>query len=71
MVENPLDLITTTKENDLILDSMAESGTTGVSCLKHYCRFIGIERNPETFKIMQSRLSKILIENDYLSIKKG
>jgi len=45
-----------TKENDLVLDCMAGSGTTGVSCFKHNCRFIGIEKNIETFNIMKSRL---------------
>jgi len=48
-----------TKEDDLVLDCMSGSGTTGVSCLKHNCRFIGFEKNIETFNIMKSRLSNL------------
>lgn len=48
-----------TKENDVVLDAMAGTGTTGISCLKYNCNFIGIEKNKETFNLMEKRLSNL------------
>ncbi len=40
-----------TLENQTILDPMMGSGTTGIAALKLNRKFIGIEKNPETFEI--------------------
>lgn len=57
------------KEKDILLDMCAGSGTIGVSCHKHNCNFIGIEKDKVTFHIMKNRLSNLQIYNDCISIK--
>jgi DNA modification methylase len=44
------------KEGDTVLDPTAGSGTTGVACKKMNRKFIGIEKDPEIFKVMEERL---------------
>ena len=44
------------KEGDVVLDCFMGSGTTGVACAKRNLDFIGIELNPNNFKIAQERL---------------
>ena len=61
----PLELVKrhilhTTKENDLILDCFNGSGTTCVAAKELNRRFIGIEKNPEYYKISLDRLNGIL-----------
>lgn len=46
-----------TKENDLVLDCFAGSGTTGVSCKKLNRNFILIEKQKEFCNIINKRLS--------------
>lgn len=47
---------TYTNEGDTVLDNTMGSGTTGVACMNTGRRFIGIERDPEYFKIAESRI---------------
>lgn len=44
-------------KNDTVLDCFMGSGTTGIAAKKLDRHFIGIENNPETFKIAEQRLS--------------
>jgi site-specific DNA-methyltransferase (adenine-specific) len=43
-------------EGDIILDSFAGSGTTGVAALRLGRRFIGIEKDPKYFRLACDRL---------------
>ena len=47
---------TYTNESDTVLDSCMGSGTTGVGAINLGRRFIGIEKDPEIFKIAEERL---------------
>jgi site-specific DNA-methyltransferase (adenine-specific) len=47
---------TYTNEGDTVLDNTMGSGTTGVACQNTGRNFIGIERDPEYFKIAQRRM---------------
>lgn len=47
---------TYTNECETVLDNCMGSGTTGVACKNTGRNFIGIERDPEYFKIAQSRI---------------
>jgi site-specific DNA-methyltransferase (adenine-specific) len=49
---------TYTNEGDLVLDNCMGSGTTGVAAVNTSRRFIGIERDPEYFKICQKRIGE-------------
>jgi hypothetical protein len=46
-----------TIENDVVLDPMMGSGTTGIAALNRKRRFIGIENDEESFRIAQARIS--------------
>jgi len=46
-----------TIENQTVLDPMMGTGTTGLATLNLRRKFIGIEKNPETFKIAKLRIS--------------
>ena len=45
-------------EGDLVLDCFMGSGTTGVACKNLGRDFIGIELNPEYFRIAEERIKK-------------
>lgn len=45
-----------TNENDVILDPFMGSGTTGVACVINHRKFVGVEVNPEYFKIAEERI---------------
>lgn len=47
-----------TIENGTILDPFMGSGTTGVACVKLNRNFIGIEINPQYYKIAQRRIQE-------------
>lgn len=47
---------TYTNEGETVLDNTMGSGTTGVAALKAGRKFIGIERDPEYFKIAHQRI---------------
>lgn len=46
---------TYSNENDLVLDFCMGSGSTGVACKNTNRRFIGIEKDPEIFKVAKKR----------------
>lgn len=48
-----------TQPNDLVLDCVMGSGSTGVACLNTGRSFIGIEADNSYFEIAQKRLSEI------------
>ena len=49
---------TYTNEGDMVLDNCMGSGTTGVACVNTNRKFIGIEKDPEYFKIAEQRIYK-------------
>ena len=49
---------TYTNEGDLVLDNCMGSGTTGVACKNLNRNFIGIELDPEYFKIAEKRIQE-------------
>ena len=51
---------TYTNEGDLVLDNCMGSGTTGVVCKSLNRNFIGIELDPEYFKIAEKRINENL-----------
>jgi adenine-specific DNA-methyltransferase len=60
--EKPLALLqhilsVSTRENAIILDGFAGSGSTGVACKTLNRRFIGIEQSPHWFEFMTHRLA--------------
>jgi len=56
---------TYTNEGETVLDFCMGSGTTGVACLNLNRRFIGIEKDPEYFKLATERIEK---ENQQLKL---
>jgi site-specific DNA-methyltransferase (adenine-specific) len=50
---------TYTNPGDLVLDNTFGSCSTGEACLKTGRRFIGIEKDPEYFRIGQERLERV------------
>ena len=44
------------KEGSVVLDPFMGSGSTGLACIKHNRRFIGVERNKEYYEISCQRL---------------
>jgi len=51
---------TYTSEGDTVLDNCMGSGTTGVACKNLNRNFIGIEKDPEYFKIAEKRINENL-----------
>jgi DNA modification methylase len=47
-----------TIQNQIVLDPMMGTGTTGLATLNLRRKFIGIEKNPETFEIASIRINK-------------
>jgi len=47
---------TYTNESETVLDFCMGSGTTGVACRNLNRDFIGIEKDPECFKIAEERV---------------
>lgn len=65
--QKPIDLldriiISSTNENDLILDPFCGGGTTGVSCIKLGRRFIGIEKERDFFELSKKRIEQEINE---------
>ena len=55
---------TYTNEGETVLDFTMGSGTTGVACANTGRKFIGIERDPDYFKIAEQRISSILTKDE-------
>ena len=55
-------IISSTNENDLILDPFSGSCTTGVACKIYNRKFIGIDNNENYLKIGKERIKNILNE---------
>jgi site-specific DNA-methyltransferase (adenine-specific) len=53
---------TYTNEDDTVLDFCMGSGTTGVACVKTDRNFIGIEKDPEYFKMASDRVEQAKLE---------
>ena len=53
-------IISWSNENDTVLDCFMGSGTTGVACKNLNRNFIGIELDPEYFKIAEKRINENL-----------
>lgn len=51
---------TYTNEGETVLDFAMGSGTTGVACVNTGRRFIGVERDPEYFRIATDRISQAI-----------
>jgi site-specific DNA-methyltransferase (adenine-specific) len=47
-----------TIENQFVLDPMMGTGTTGLATFNLRRKFIGIEKNPETFEVASLRINK-------------
>lgn len=65
--QKPIDLldriiISSTNEDDLILDPFCGGGTTGVSCIKLGRRFIGIEKERNFFELSKKRIEQEINE---------
>lgn len=57
-----------TEEGDTVLDPFLGSGSTGVAALEKHRKFIGIEIDPETYKIAENRLKHCAICGHELEI---
>ena len=62
--QKPVELIKrliriSSRENDLVLDPFAGSGTTGVACKNLNRNFIGMELDEEYFKIAAERINEV------------
>lgn len=55
-----------TEPNSSILDPFMGSGTTGVACIKMGRRFVGIELDPDYFKIACDRIQRAYDQPDML-----
>ena len=47
-----------TSKNEIVLDPFMGSGTTGIACIKHGRRFIGVEIDPTYFRIAERRIAQ-------------
>ena len=52
-------ILSSTKENDLVLDMFCGSGTSGVAAKKHNRNYIGIENNKEFYNIAKKRIKDL------------
>jgi len=53
---------TYTNHGEIVLDNTMGSGTTGVACMNIGRRFVGIERDPDYFKIAESRIHEAALK---------
>ena len=53
-----------TTENQIVLDPLMGTGTTGIAALNLKRRFIGIEKDKEKFKIAEAKLTSHICPND-------
>lgn len=71
--EKPVELIqrfirVSTQNNDTVLDCFMGSGTTGVACAKEGRDFIGIEIDPDYFRLAERRINAEL-DTNYLPLE--
>ena len=52
-------ILSWSNENDLVLDPFMGSGTTGVVCIKHNRKFIGMEISNKYFDIANNRIATV------------
>jgi len=57
-------VLTYSNEGDTVLDNTMGSGTTGVAAVKHGRRFIGMEKDPDYYRIAQQRIEKAWLERE-------
>ena len=62
-------IISWSNEGDLILDTFMGSGTTGKICKQLNRDFIGIELDPDYFKIAENRIKKAVRQDELFSEK--
>jgi len=62
---------TYTNEGETVLDNCMGSGSTGVACKNLNRNFIGIELDPEYFKIAEKRISSVLPPSSVSSEKRN
>ena len=55
-------LLLSTKECDTVLDMFMGSGTTGVACVKHNRKFIGIDLDENAYKIAKERIDNAILQ---------
>lgn len=69
--EKPVELMevlagNSSQESDIILDPFMGSGSTGVACVNTNRKFIGIELDPEYFKIAEERINTTTQSSGFL-----
>lgn len=72
ITEKPMSVIdifitNSSEEGDIVLDLFMGSATTGISCIKNKRKFIGLEKNLNTFTIAENRIKEYILtlkEND-------
>lgn len=52
------------RTGDVVCDPCMGSASTGISCIRTGRRFMGVEKNPDYFKIAVRRIEKALAERD-------
>lgn len=52
-------ILSSTHENDLILDPFSGSGTTGISAILHNRRYIGIEQDNDFLELSKNRFLEL------------
>jgi len=57
---------TYTNEHDVVIDMFMGSGSTGVACVNTNRRFIGIELDPDYFKIAEERINQAAEKGGFL-----
>ena len=67
--QKPVELLeylikTYTKENDIVLDNVMGSGSTGVACINTNRNFIGIELDDKYFEIAKERIENHEVQNN-------
>lgn len=56
-------------EHDVVIDMFMGSGSTGVACINTNRKFIGIELDPDYFKIAENRINKAAENSGFLMPK--
>ena len=51
-------MLTSTNENETVLDPFMGSGSTGVACVNTGRNFIGMELDPKYFEIAKERIGR-------------